>query len=411
MSSTPPRLAVRIVGGIVIVLLVVAGLELSAAAYFAFRDGEFISVRNRLARTPNAFVNEINVDGCRYIDILYPHPYLAHVHRYDPEGRCAVAVNRSGLLGRDYPLRHDDTRFTILLAGGSVAAQVAGAQTRQGSPLYLEDALNRCFKPPRGERFVVLNGGAGGWKQPIMPILYLLYGEVFDGIVTLEGFNEHYTLQHTRLELPSNNFEATNAFLAGYERVAATWLANEMLRFARGNWLISRSFAAYAVFKATVNRLERVGTSQPSRDVGTLHSIFQLSSWTSEEKAAFNIHQYRKYMRSMLALAKPHGAYSAFFIQPAPAIGKVLTDEERRVVGPLDYGPLYRRMADALLELANEQIPVFSLLDVFAEERDTLYQDHIHMNTPPGNARGYRIMAAAMADRIGESWRLTRTCE
>jgi lysophospholipase L1-like esterase len=140
--------------------------------------------------------------------------------------------------------------------------------------------------------------------------------------------------------------------------------------------------------------------------------MFQLSAdWTAEEKFTFNIDQYRKYLRSILALAGPHRAQVAFFIQPVPAIGKVLTDEEKRVVGPLDYGPLYQRMADALLELANERVPVFSLLNVFAEERNTLYQDPIHMNLPPGNARGYRIMAAAMADRIAEAWGLTRTCE
>jgi len=273
-QSPQPRLAIRIAGWCAIIVLPLLALEAAAALYFTVRDGRFIGVRTRLAETSNTFVDAFNSkSGCRYIDALYPHPYLAYVYRYEPENPCSVWSNSTGFLGREFPLQRDRTNFTILLSGGSVAGQLA--QTTKGSPFFLEEELNRCFKPPRGERFVVLNGGVGGWKQPITAILFLLYGEAFDGVVSLEGVNEHYSLPHARLETPSNNFVTTNPLVSSYQKLAATWLANEIIRYARENALLGRSFAAYAVVDAARRHLERVDDG-PNARTSTLDSIFRL---------------------------------------------------------------------------------------------------------------------------------------
>jgi len=102
---------------------------------------------------------------------------------------------------------------------------------------------------------------------------------------------------------------------------------------------------------------------------------------------------------------------TAFFVQPVPAIGKALTDEERRVAGNLDYGPLYLRMTEGLLELSKEGIPIFSLLDVFADQHRTLYSDAFHLKFEAGaESPGLRILAAAVAQHIGAAWKLPRSC-
>jgi hypothetical protein len=176
----------------------------------------------------------------------------------------------------------------------------------------------------------------------------------------------------------------------------------------RGSW---REIAAYAVIEAIRSQLERSAT-RPRPSVTTLDTIYALpQSWNAEEKFAFNIEQYRKYIRAIETLAKSQAARTAYFVQPVPAIAKILTDEEKRVVGDLAYGPLYRRMTDQLLELTREDIPIFSLLDVFAGERRTLYSDHIHAKIETDrDSPAYRIIAAAMAQRLAESWGLERTC-
>jgi hypothetical protein len=409
-SSVAPRLAVRVVGWIAIVLVPLLTVEAMAAFYYAVRDGRYISVRNRLGSTPDTYVSAFNTrTGCRYVDTLYPHPYLAHAHDNSPHP-CHAWANSIGLIGREYPLIRDPARFTILLAGGSVAAQLGQISSR--GPFFLEEALNRCFKPPRGERFVVLNGGAGAWKHPNQAILFLLYGEAFDAVVTLDGFNEHFSLEHTRLEMPSNNFVATNPAAAGsLAPIAAAWLANELVRFTRENPVLGRSFVAYAAVSAARSQLERIAT-RPRPGGTTLERMFALpSDWSADQKLAFNLAQYRKYIRSIEALARLHTAKTAYFIQPVPVIGKVLTDHEKRVLHSPDYGPLYQRMADDLLGLSMEGVPIFSLLDVFIDERATLYHDHIHAKLDlNSDSPAYRMMAAAMAGRLGEAWGLERTC-
>lgn len=410
-TPTKPRLAVRVLGWICILALPFVLLEGAAALYFTVRDGGYLSVQERLSRRPNAYVSAFNSGpNCSYLKIIYPHPYLAYAHNIYSDPTCRVWTNHVGLVGRGYPLRRDPGQFTILLTGGSVAGQLG--QLRRDGPIFLEEALNRCFKPPRGERFVVLNGGIGAWKQPNQAILFLLYGEAFDGVVTLDGYNEHYLLEHRRIEMPSNNFIWLNPAVTGEQSsVAAAWLASELIRYAKQNAVLSHSFAAYAAIEAIRTRLEAVAT-RPRITVTTLDTIFALpDDWDAGQKFQFNMEQYRKYIRAIETLARSYASRTAYFVQPAPAIGKVLTEEEKRGAGSLDYGPLYRRMTNGLLELAKDGVPIFSLLDVFANERRTMYADHAHLRIGRDfDSPGYRIMADAMAQRLAESWGLERTC-
>ena len=88
------------------------------------------------------------------------------------------------------------SRFVILVTGGSVAAQFA--QLLPGGPRYLEQALNERYISPMGQPFLVLNGGDAAWKQPQQIILFLLYVDAIDTVVTLDGFNEQYSVSAWR---------------------------------------------------------------------------------------------------------------------------------------------------------------------------------------------------------------------
>ena len=140
--------------------------------------------------------------------------------------------------------------------------------------------------------------------------------------------------------------------------------------------------------------------------------MFELpAEWSPQQRFDFNIEQYRKYIRAIAALTAMWGTKSAFFIQPVPAIQKALTEQEKAAVGPLAYKDIYERMMIRVLDLTKENIAVYSLLDLFAEEHGTLYSDAIHLKIESdGESRGYRKMAEAMAQRISEVWGLQRIC-
>jgi hypothetical protein len=134
--------------------------------------------------------------------------------------------------------------------------------------------------------------------------------------------------------------------------------------------------------------------------------MFSLPDERTPEKCSdFNLKQYRKYIRSIDALANVHGARCAFFIQPCPAIGKTLTEQERKVAGDLQYADTYRRMEQDLLTLHESGVPIVSLVDVFAHVKETVYVDPIHSGWQTGKGYvGYRIIAEAMAKHLARLW-------
>ncbi|GAC1334483.1 MAG: hypothetical protein NVSMB26_17290 [Beijerinckiaceae bacterium] len=409
-APAKPRGLVRLLAAVLFVLFLVILTEGFFAAYFFLRDGRWLWPTQRWAAQENLFIGDLTSGTCRYIDTLFPHPYLVSVHTANPP--CPTEfTNAQGLFGRDFPLRRDPDTFAILLTGGSVAAHMG--QTKSNGPLFLEEALNACYKAPKGLRFQVYNGADGGWRQPRQAIISLLYGDAVDAVVTLDGFNELQYLSLMRLEMPDANFELLNPLALRSSRgVAASVISNQV------QIMVSQSPARYS-FTAYffVDRLRAWLTSVAYAGIGerktSLVSLFALpADWTSEQRSAFNIDQYRKYMRIIDADAKVQGARAAFFIQPAPAIGKELTSEEKKVVGSLAYGPLYAKLADALLETRVDGLNVFSLLDVFRGTADTVYGDSIHFTWDPKtlDSRGNRIVAAAMAERLAAIWSLERTC-
>jgi hypothetical protein len=109
----------------------------------------------------------------------------------------------------------------------------------------------------------------------------------------------------------------------------------------------------------------------------------------------------------MDAVAAQNGVLFAHFIQPVPALGKTLTAEEQAVVGDLGYRGLYERITRDVLSLANTGTPIFSLLDVFRHNTDSLYADVIHLRqAPDGTSPGYALIAQRMATVLASTWHL-----
>jgi len=403
------RILYRLIALIVALAVSAIAVEVLANVYLLVRDRRYVSSRARLAALENTFITGVTSGstGCRYIDTLYPHPYLAFVHHGNPP--CGIPhINNIGLFGADYPSDRPRDRFVVLVTGGSVAAQFMLAGPR-GIP-YLQAILERDYVSPNGHPFLLLNGGDGAWHQPQQLILFLLYADAVHAVVTLDGFNERYFVgSGVRFEYPANNFMDVNPLVTtSYSNVVKRWIAGKLYARAAANALLSRSQVVYLILAKIDAYLKGQQTIYTARERTNLNTILALpEDWDHERRVAWADGQYRKYVKAMDAVAAQQDVLVAHFIQPAPAIGKQLTDEEKAVVGDLGYRALYERIARDVLDLANDGTPVFSLLDLFEHTSGSVYGDAIHLRQQPdGTSEGYRMMAERIASTLARTWRL-----
>jgi hypothetical protein len=172
--------------------------------------------------------------------------------------------------------------------------------------------------------------------------------------------------------------------------------------------ILSRSQAAYSVVSSLESFIAGRAAARPKPST-TIESLFTpRPPLTPEHRKAWSIAQYQKYLRAISLVARDNGVLSAHFIQPVPAIDKPLSEDEKKVVGDLKYGPLYSEMTTALVGPGEKGIPIISLLDVFHGDTRTLYGDPIHMQQEMGTGRssGYERMADRMSQELAKLWRL-----
>ncbi|MGD9543693.1 MAG: hypothetical protein AB7F41_04505 [Methylocystis sp.] len=421
-AAKAPRRSVRITANLIMIVLCLLVVEAGFTLYYYLSEGKLTDPQTR-EEAHNTFVAQMGSKTnarCRYMDTVYPHPYLTNVHVDNPPcENTKFELNNLGLFGRDFPYKKEGDAFRIMISGGSVAAMFG--QLHKDRPKFLEEELNKCYAPPEGRKaFEVYNGADGGWKQPQQAIMTLLFGEVFDGIVTLEGFNEKdmllekWTSWSKRFEWPSNNFILVNPVASGsYFPLLGGAALNSFYSLYSSTPLLRSSNAIYFFVDAARAKLNE----SIVKNMASLHkshlTIFSVpTAWSRNEVFEYNLDQYRKYFRMTSALAQAQGAKVVFFIQPSPVYGKTLTEAEKGVVGDLSYKDLYLSMTETLLKLKQEGIAVYSLLDVFSQVPDTVYADHIHFFADPetGESIGNRLVAKAIAARLAEEWRLNKTC-
>lgn len=394
------------------IVLGAALVEAAATAWITAEDGRYTPAPQLFERTQNVFVRDITRGtSCRYIDTLYPHPYLAFVHHANPP--CGLPnINNTGLFNQDFPALKRDDRYVVLLTGGSVAAHV-GQTYPAPAPRYLEQELNRRFVSPNGRPFLVLNGGDGAWHQPQQFILFSLFASSVDAVVTLDGYNEHFYFMPdnaSRLERPASNFIDINPLVdkEKFGDAAIGWTIGRLAGAVASVPILRRSHAAYLVVRRIENlaRSKDIAGSGEKTDMASMFAIPKEILADPGRRFEFQLDLYRKYMRGIDLLARRYDVRAAFFLQPVPAWGKTLTEQEKINVGDLSYGPLYRRMVAGLMALGGEGLPIFDLGDVVKDEAGTLYRDDIHFDPESPASRGYTLMAGRMAEQIGQAWGL-----
>ncbi len=398
------------------IVLSLAAIEVMAIVWLWLQDGHYTSAEELFNRTQNTFVRDLTRGtSCRYIDRLFPHPYVGFVHHGNPP--CGmVNINNVGLFNDDFPTIKRDDRYTILLTGGSIASQLAQFDPRP-APRYLEDELNAHYVSPNGKPFLVLNGGDGGWKQPQPFILFSLYASSVDAVIVIGGLNEFYMFrpyERERLERPESNFLEVNPLVAdaNFGDAAIGWVMGRIAGALSLNPILGHSHAAYLLIRGIELAAKSRGALKSNKKT-TLDSLFALPPdvvGNGEKVFAAQLTLYRKYQSATEAVAREYGVKTAYFFHAVPAWGKTLTPQEKAVAGDLSYGPLYRRMVDAMMTQRDQGMPVFDLGDMLADVKETTYADDAHFirDGKTGESPGYTLMGKVVAADLAKAWGLAR---
>ena len=400
--------------GIVVAL---AALEGMATLWLWNEDGHYTSAAELFERTQNTYVREINKStGCRYVDTLFPHPYVAFVHHGNPP--CGLEnINNVGLFNDDFPTIKRTDRYVVLLVGGSVASQLGQAAKAPPAPKFLEQELNNHYVSPNGKPFLVLNGGDGAWKEPQQFILFSLYASSIDAVVTLDGYNERYFFRpytKVRLDQPLSNFTEVNPFVAdeNFGDAAIGWVIGRVSSVLASTPILGNSHAAFLIVRGIEAVAKKKDVFGPDTKKTTLESLFKLPDdviGNGEKVFQVQLGLYQKYERAIEAVAKDNGVKTAYFFQPVPAWGKELTDDERRDAGDLSYGPLYRRIIDGMMTLRERGLKMYDLGDLLKDVKERIYADDVHFQRVVGGpSKGYSMMAARMGEDLAEAWGLQR---
>ena len=408
----------RIFGWISILIgfvFALALIEVTAIAWLYVEDGRYTPATELFERTQNTYVRDATKGtACRYVDTLYPHPYVAFVHHANPP--CGMPwVNNVGLFGPDFPTIKPADYYVVMLIGGSVASQLA-QNAAPPAPRYLEEELNKRYVSPNGKPWMVLNGADGAWKEPQPFILFSLYASSVDAMISLGGFNEHYSFRpyaKERLESPASNFLEVNPFVANenFGDAAIGWVMGRIAGSLALNPILGHSHAAYLIIRG-IEAVAKGQDSFKSNKRTTIPNMFALPEDVrdnADRVFAVQLGLYQKYAKAEEVVAHDNGVKTAYFFQPVPAFGKTLTEEEKRVVGDLSYGDTYRQIVAGMMTLRERGLPMYDLADIFANEKGTIYADHIHYwRDAAGESPGNRLMAARIGELVAKTWGLQK---
>ena len=395
------------------IILVGGFLEIGLRVYHYKKYGAWRSAAE--VHDPNAYTRLFERRSDCAQDKYYPSPYLGIVHKN--KVACGQeSINNIGISkSKDFTFKKSPDTYKVLVTGGSVAERYV--RQHDSGQIYLEDTLNLCYHPPRGKkRFGVWGGAVSAWKQPQQTILTLLYGGEFDGVMSLEGFNEHRIHIH-------NSTHGNNSRRYGN----VSWRFDVMWpnRFARMNPLATNSFS-FLIKPWLIAKIKRLPIIRHSQLFAVLlkdtlrpdiaadyerHYAFP-AGWSAKEKDAYNTRAYLRRVRAFHSIATAYGLDFALFIQPVPAISKRLTAREKAQAGDLSYTESYLKMHRSLLSLNREGIPIVSLLDVFQSIEYDIYSDKIHYHEHDYNNNnkktGDEIVNEKIAAHLARHWNFAR---
>jgi hypothetical protein len=362
-----------------------------------------------LSSSHNEYLKDYSLkSGCTFAESIIAHPTLGFVHRKQENlwKRCRTffKANNIGIISeRDLPLVKKKDEFAVLILGGSVAEQLANYKTKDGS-YFLEDILNKKFTPPTGKRFTIYNGALGAWAMPSQVNMLMMYGERIDAAISLDGYNESFPVQEG---VRHERVPALTYILSFSDRSS---LKISGLRFLWAyQYGISHTWLRHSYF---FNLSYRIFTGLYQSLIVSPDVIDEFSKGNTEdlnlplsEAQKWSLDSLQRYMESFHQLGQGRKILTAEFLQPARFYGKVFTAEEKMHREYIQE-ETFKNIEGIYKILKINKFPVNSLTNVFADERETIYSDHIHYVKVDGYSKGQEIVANAIADELGRLWHL-----
>ena len=235
----------------------------------------------------------------------------------------------------------------------------------------------------------------GGWVQPQNTIVTLLFADRVHGIVTLDGFNEHYFIKKpsASLGLPGNTF----AFLqklryTGNPILEYTTSLFSDIALLQYRYPLLRHSQTLDLIMATANRFgssfnpnlnpERLKKNNDRKNSYYGHWALP-KDWSKDQMREYNLSQYKKYLKQTKSIGDISATKTSFFLQPTPAMHKELSDYEKSILKnqPIDYLDAYIKIEKTFLSLKDEGLDVYSLTKIYEDVKESIYSDGIHAIT------------------------------
>lgn len=391
-----------------IIVISVTLLMLEGVSYFAFTKEEHEKgIKNYLSLSYNQFIDDIaQKKNCSFAATTIGHSMLGFVMRrkeWLPKG-CFGGANNIGIeSARDLPLVKSEEDFTILVLGGSVAHQLTNYQETMSSN-FLQDYLNGQFYPPVKKQFKVLNGAAGAWAQPNQFNMLAMYADRIDGIIVLDGYNESFKISYPA---SFEQIPAAQQILAYSGRDSYRFKILNMLgsyRYHVSNSFLANSYLMNALYKVQVGIFKNY-VVPPAMIDEFLKGNSEDFKLPFHEAKMHALEQYKSYNKKMHLLAKALGIKSIQFLQPTRLWGKVLTNDEK-ITREFISNDDYKNIEKMYSQLSQEGFPIFSLTEIFKDRKERIYSDHIHYMNIDGKSVGNEIVAATIANQLGQTWKL-----
>lgn len=387
--------------GIFLFLLMVEGFFVLV---YYLHDGSYIPAEQKIMIKAPKEYRVIAEPGCAGRKDLSPHPFLGFSRLAKPH--CDNFDFQAGHTGEPFPDKKQPEKFTVLVTGGSVPAQLMHSANPS-----LGELLSKNYRY-QGREILVLHGAVEAWRQPQQTIMLMLNAHLIDAVVTLEGFNELMFSRSTdyRYDFLSPDFsvyQKANVSLFSDRMIGLMWIAEKSFL-----WVLEGNVLKHSKTVLFILEQMRRTVKYETRNVnGYDFFLRQASAFSIEnagaesERKQWFFERYRQQLRSMQGIADAHGIRFAFFLQPVPSIGKQLTDHEKSNRAFFRYDDSYLRLESALLALRHDKIDVNSLTQVFADFTGTAYSDGIHLDLS-GDAP--YLLNKAIIEVLVQHWGLER---
>ena len=345
----------------------------------------------------NVYIGDIEKKiACNYVDQLTPHSYLGWVQWNNPNCKEFQKINNKGFPGPDFPIYKDKKYFNILITGGSVAQQFGPKYNLENDKIkncssnwcrnFLLEKIKNKYISNDNREIKIFNGAQGGYKHPHQTIISLLYSDLFDLIISIEGFNEIYPFLNNSMiyEMPASNASAVfNNFyqnnyvnniilknLLYYKNLSNKYiLLNYSHLYALGYKISKKLF-----YRITTNNLSKIFWDRwdATADLKSLDSNFFL-------KQKYN--KYKNYLVSFFEINKVNNVEAIIILQPVPQIGKNLTEEEKNLSKHRDYRDIIAEFKNIFNTLNKDNgFKTYDFTNIFINEEKQVYLDHIHLN-------------------------------